>query len=199
MAIKCPKCGGKSIAKYLYGLPHFNDKLEKELELGKIVLGGCMVTDFDPKYKCNDCKKDFGFPAKRLYKNKFVDFINDTYYVEFSIGGFFGGYNRTIIQRANDKIIITSTHFMDEETKEISEKDFADILTVLYEKAYILEWKTKYVNEDILDGTQWELKTKVKDVRARNIYGSNDFPPNFKIVEKVFEKYYLPTFSEYYK
>ena len=30
MAIKCPKCGGKNIARYLYGLPHFDEKHSKD-------------------------------------------------------------------------------------------------------------------------------------------------------------------------
>ena len=57
---KCPKCGSKNIAKYMYGLPLFSDELLKDIDNGKIKLGGCIVMEDAPKYHCNDCKEDFG-------------------------------------------------------------------------------------------------------------------------------------------
>lgn len=55
----CPVCGSKRIASYMYGLPMFSKKLEKEIDEGKIVLGGCCISDDDPLFKCLDCQKDF--------------------------------------------------------------------------------------------------------------------------------------------
>jgi len=57
---KCPHCYSTNIAKILYGLPAFSEELDKELKTGKIALGGCMVSDDSPRYKCNDCQKKFG-------------------------------------------------------------------------------------------------------------------------------------------
>lgn len=55
----CPQCGSDNIAAILYGEPAFDERLEKALADGKIVLGGCVVDSLSPKRHCNDCKHDF--------------------------------------------------------------------------------------------------------------------------------------------
>jgi hypothetical protein len=52
---KCPSCKEKRIAAILYGLPAFSPELESDIEAGRIVLGGCCVTDDDPAWQCNVC------------------------------------------------------------------------------------------------------------------------------------------------
>lgn len=59
MARNCPRCKSENIAKILYGLPVMDSKLEKAMESGKIVLGGCAITEDDPSYRCNNCGKEF--------------------------------------------------------------------------------------------------------------------------------------------
>ncbi len=51
----CPVCGKKTIAPIMYGLPNFTEELERDVREGKIVLGGCVVTDHDPQWKCTSC------------------------------------------------------------------------------------------------------------------------------------------------
>ena len=51
----CPNCNSPRLAKILYGLPKLSEDLESELKEGKVVLGGCCVSDQDPDYKCMDC------------------------------------------------------------------------------------------------------------------------------------------------
>lgn len=53
---KCPACGSSRIAEILYGMPAFSAKLERDLNAGRIVLGGCCVTNDDPKWQCADCQ-----------------------------------------------------------------------------------------------------------------------------------------------
>jgi len=69
----CPKCGSKNIARYLFGLPDFdNKKLCAQVDAGKIVLGGCVIEqDVSPKYYCNDCDESFGIymPSRGKRKN----------------------------------------------------------------------------------------------------------------------------------
>jgi DNA-directed RNA polymerase subunit RPC12/RpoP len=55
----CSECGSKRIAKIVYGLPHFSDEERRDVELGKIVLGGCVLTGEDPVWECADCGKAF--------------------------------------------------------------------------------------------------------------------------------------------
>lgn len=53
---QCPNCGAKNTACILYGLPKFSESLDKDLENGLIVLGGCTIFEGDPNFKCNECK-----------------------------------------------------------------------------------------------------------------------------------------------
>ena len=52
---RCLKCGSDKIAEILYGLLAFSDGLREELDSGKIVLGGCCVSDQSPTWKCTSC------------------------------------------------------------------------------------------------------------------------------------------------
>ena len=40
-------------------MPSFRKKLEKELEQGKIILGGCCIENDSPLFHCNDCDKEW--------------------------------------------------------------------------------------------------------------------------------------------
>ena len=51
--VKCPNCGAKKVVAIRYGLP--SSRLEAEAEAGKVVLGGCCVTDSDPSWECTGC------------------------------------------------------------------------------------------------------------------------------------------------
>ncbi len=55
----CPECGGESIARYLWGLPARSEKLQRDIDEGRIVCGGCCVTGADPDWHCNDCGHDW--------------------------------------------------------------------------------------------------------------------------------------------
>ena len=50
----CPECKSKSIALIFWGYPNM-DSIQNELDRGEITLGGCMISDNDPKWECNEC------------------------------------------------------------------------------------------------------------------------------------------------
>lgn len=50
----CPNCGTKG-KKIIYGLPR-----EEDWDKG-LHLGGCIVSDSDPKYFCEVCNEGFGY------------------------------------------------------------------------------------------------------------------------------------------
>ena len=52
---KCPKCGCAKIASIQYGMPAFSPELRMDLDEGKIVLGGCCVSNDDPAWQCVEC------------------------------------------------------------------------------------------------------------------------------------------------
>jgi len=55
--MECPACGSNKIAVIFYGMPAFSE-VEKDIEEGKIVLGGCCISDDDPTWKCIACETD---------------------------------------------------------------------------------------------------------------------------------------------
>jgi len=58
----CPECGSGPIARILYGMPSPDAKLMRDIDEGRIVLGGCCVTDNDPRWQCTACQYRFGRP-----------------------------------------------------------------------------------------------------------------------------------------
>ena len=52
---KCPACKATSVAVILYGNPVSSQKLESDLDAGRLVLGGCTETDDDPEWQCTAC------------------------------------------------------------------------------------------------------------------------------------------------
>ena len=65
--IPCPNCTSSNTCRIMYGMPDYTDKLERDLETGKVHLGGCVVTDFDPNRHCNECEIDFDTNAPSIY------------------------------------------------------------------------------------------------------------------------------------
>ena len=53
----CPFCGYGHPMEIVYGMPAH--EAEQEAERGEIMLGGCCVTDSDPKWYCPSCRRKF--------------------------------------------------------------------------------------------------------------------------------------------
>ncbi len=53
--VRCPKCGGRPVARIVYGLPYFSEQEAAAVDAGKIVLGGCIFTNDDPAWECVPC------------------------------------------------------------------------------------------------------------------------------------------------
>jgi len=58
--LNCPECGKSWIAEICWGYPPDMITIEEKLERKEIVLGGCLVTDHDPKWECNECLTRWG-------------------------------------------------------------------------------------------------------------------------------------------
>ncbi len=52
---QCPECGKAPVARILYGYAAMNDKLAKEIQEGRITLGGCCISMDDPALACTQC------------------------------------------------------------------------------------------------------------------------------------------------
>jgi len=100
--------------------------------------------------------------------------------LNFSIGGFSGDYERIIWQ--NDKLYhFFERNFNDEELDKVldfstpSTKDWDEFWDAV-DTLKVWSWKKNYNNDDVLDGTQWELTINRAGRRRRRIFGSNAYP-----------------------
>jgi hypothetical protein len=57
---KCPSCDSTDIALILWGLPIWNSDLDSASEKREMVLGGCCVSNNDPKWECTNCSFRWG-------------------------------------------------------------------------------------------------------------------------------------------
>lgn len=196
LIVKCPRCGSKNIAEILYGMPAYYDEIQAKIDAGKLRLGGCCVSGADPKFYCNDCKKEFATPPVVINKDGFEDLRDMVTAIHFSDGGFFGGYQDIRFEKKNDVITLSVASFPsfdDVHHEVITEKEWRKLLDKLFCKLYVHEWKKRYVDPGILDGEQWELQFKLNGGRQRNYYGSNAYPPLWKELKGVF----MPYFKKY--
>lgn len=56
--IACPSCATPNPLEILYGLP--SNEMQLAESEGAIALGGCIVGDDSPAYRCRDCGHEFG-------------------------------------------------------------------------------------------------------------------------------------------
>ena len=131
-------------------------------------------------------------------EQKAIDFENNIPYinkVEFSIGGYFDGYETRTYTIDGDKIQTHIEHSLfgkqpnsgDDEMEPLDKDEFLEKLDNLR----IGEWRRRY-DSDILDGTQWELEIYFSSShKPVKICGSNAYPYNFDCALELFgiEKY----------
>lgn len=55
--IKCENCGKISVVEILYGMP--TEESLQLLKKGKLVLGGCCITEENPHWACINCKTEY--------------------------------------------------------------------------------------------------------------------------------------------
>jgi hypothetical protein len=59
---KCPACGKRCGAPIFYGMPTAEcmADLMQGAKDGMVVIGGCCVTDHDPRWRCTNCGHAWG-------------------------------------------------------------------------------------------------------------------------------------------
>ena len=191
--MKCPKCGRTNVAEILYGMPAFDDELEARIKAGKVRVGGCCVTDHDPRFHCNKCHSDFGYPPTITTKTGSEDLRDVTTLIHFSVGGFFKG-DKDITFKKEDNGAILSVLSLPDYAEDghvvISEKEWRKLLDKLFCKLCIAEWDSIYEDRDVYDGEQWELRVKLTGKKELNYWGSNAYPPLWKDLKNTFRPYF---------
>ena len=106
----------------------------------------------------------------------------------FEYGGF-SSDNYKIYNNGIDLIVEINHHRIDhEEFNHQVSSDQWDKFWNIIDQIDAWRWGKDYFNQDILDGTQWELVIYRKGKRRRRIFGSNDYPPNFKLLIDAINK-----------
>lgn len=106
----------------------------------------------------------------------------NSFIFSFEYGGF--GSDQYKIYNENLGIIVEINHHRinhEEFNRQISFEQWSEFWKVI-DEIDAWRWDKDYFNQDILDGTQWELVVDRKGKRRRRIFGSNDYPPNFKLL-----------------
>ena len=201
--IKCPLCGSANTARYIYGSPAFSKELQKKIDDGKIVLGGCCIVTADvdgqsvwdvPSRKCNDCGKDFGKPALIRSKdgNTAKWFTDEVRTIKFSISAFLVSANfDATIEKAEDGAGVMIRKGMDSIIRHISKRRWNNLLDKLFNGCCLLDWKKNYKPEGyvVLDGESWILEIELADGRRRTWRGNNEYPAYWKGALREFQKF----------
>ncbi len=197
MMKKCPKCGSRRVAPILYGMPVFDDEMQKQLDNEQLYLGGCCVTEHDPQYHCFECGKDVGSPPTLLSKRGEEDYRNIVASIRFYDGGYFGGYDEVTIKKMASGIIADISPSFQREyvggQRVLSEEEWNKLLNRLFCKLYVHEWKKQYNDWTVLDGEQWELEIRMTGRRVRNFSGSNAFPAYWNELKRTFRPFFKPS------
>lgn len=177
---KCTNCGSMKTLKIIYGMPTHDTFLKAEE--GKIKLGGCLVMDNNPEYYCSDCNFEW---------NR-VDGVNYAYnhinHIKATVGGYFGGYYEVVIDLHSREL--KWKHFgcgHEEEYQKMLRSTTADRFLEELKAIDILNWKSKYVDLDILDGTQWSVEIQMQGKKISK-HGSNMFPETWEAFCKIVKK-----------
>ena len=188
--MKCPYCGKQKIVPIIYGYPG-NDLFIKE-ENKEIRLGGSVSEKKKPQKYCLSCEK----PFDKIHP--------DSLLVQkccFFIGGYVGtSYNLEITQLKNSFNISCQKsndryeNFIEIRNINIELSQWACIWKNIL-KCYVYDWNEKYVDNNIIDGTNWELHIESiselnieENLEILNSSGENQYPVYYNKLLRIFSK-----------
>jgi len=157
-------------------------ELFQEAEAGKVKLGGCCIIEGSPEYYCKDCNNEWN-------REQLLDIAyGQIRGLKASVGGYFGGYYHVSIDLKNLKTTWMFKEGASEEssTRSIRTKTAEDFINCLKE-IDLLNWKARYIEPGVCDGTQWRVKI-ITDGRTFSKFGVNKFPEKWKQFCKVIKR-----------
>jgi len=166
---QCPKCGSKNSAKIVYGLPDY--QLYERFQAGKIMLGGCLVFGDNAEYFCRDCENKWN-------KKQAIDAAySKITTIKASVGGYWGDNYDVEIDIVH--LIVTwkrSGNGVEvKETRKRIRESTKDHFLEQLKHTDLLNWKAKYLDMEICDGTSWSIEI-ITDAKNTRKYGINKFP-----------------------
>ena len=115
--------------------------------------------------------------------------VKDIDSVTLEYGGYFDGTERRKVSFDGEDIKVEREFYngaSDQGENLFTGVTKSDFLSDL-EDIHIETWKSKYDDNDVMDGTQWELIVEYENGETDEFYGSNDFPPNFDRLLELME------------
>jgi hypothetical protein len=198
---RCPACGSSKIVKIVYGYP--SHELFEASERGEVALGGCCVGHGDNTCACKNCGQTFGggITAAGNLREAIKSF-------SFCIGGFDGTNHFVYIFKDGENIYmrhISSEGFLDIDINDkipekyyayegvnIKEENWPHKLWSIFKdellKCNIDYWADSYSDNEIMDGTQWQVVLEYKGEKLIK-HGSNEYPPAWKKFMRVMKKF----------
>ncbi len=109
-----------------------------------------------------------------------LKYINSIEYFSFQIGGYFEGDKQIIIKNDNSFELMKSQYGISENiisTENLLSQNSIDKLTKVLNDISFLSWEKNYTDNDVMDGTQWEIKIKYNNLqKVKKSFGSNAYP-----------------------
>lgn len=99
------------------------------------------------------------------------------------IGGFFDGYTKYKYTISGDRVLFDADHsfYLKPSNLPVNEPFTREEFVRGIAALHIGEWKERYENLYVLDGTQWSISIEYEDGKEPfEIYGSNAYPYNFE-------------------
>ncbi|QQZ09019.1 hypothetical protein [Heyndrickxia vini] len=190
MAIKyqqCPKYGSKNTMKILYGMP--TQEAFHKAEAGEIKLGGCCIIVGGPEYSCKDCEHEWN---KEEALEASYDKIKG---LKASVGGYFEGYYNIEVNLS--PLLVSWSHWVGGGEESIQKTLYPTTAKKFIEELKIvnlLNWKAKYIEPGVLDGTLWSVEI-IREGRNISKQGDNKFPDEWDAFCKLIRKITGKNFS----
>ena len=109
--------------------------------------------------------------------------------VSLTFGGFHGGTERRRVFFDGEEIR-TEREFYNgacDRGEFLFDGVTRDVFLARFDALHIEEWDRAYNNENIDDGTQWDLEIEDSDGKSEEYWGSNAYPANFRELLKLME------------
>jgi hypothetical protein len=119
-----------------------------------------------------------------------IDKYDEILSLKVYIGGYFQGHPKVFIDFVERKMSIEHSFRirLDERDNSIplNTRQIRAIRQMM-RKAELLKWRRNYVDEGVMDGTQWSVEMLIGK-RTYRKYGSNEYPEQFDILERWFHR-----------
>lgn len=169
-----------------------NDETNAELRIcpspQTIISCNLMYLDMAKK-ALEDAGSNYVMSASEIKAEDFNEKLNYLKSFTFEIGGFCGEYTVHSITLEPEIRYSRFNRYMPEDASAREEYGYhKDEFIAMIKELRLGEWKHKYVDPCVLDGTQWELTIEYNNgYKTQKFYGSNAYPWNFNKLEKIFE------------